>query len=794
MTNLGDLVRVLGLDSEGSASVLGVLSRVTILLAVAVLAASVLRKTSAAVRHLVWTLSLAGSLLIPVFAWALPAWRWAVLPPRDAAEQSADASPVLPDRHAAAMPSLATGTRRGDPRAFGQPLGVDEAAASVVPPQQTLVDSARHSWPLAFAVLWGIGTAAGLLSLGIGIWGAWRLSGVALPAAESPWRRLLRQLLAACGFRRTVDVRQCPRISVPMTWGFRRPVILLPTNGDAWSEATQRSVLLHELGHIRRGDCAVHLMGRLACALYWFHPLVWLAARQLRKTSEQAADDAVLASHVAPPDYAEHLVRIAAQARAVNALGLVALPMASPSDLEGRVLAILDKRRNRRSLGRRTCVGLVLLTVLLLIPYAILRFGYALDETPAATDANAAKPSSAAVESNPASNTAQPTVPGKSAEPEGSSLPSVPLASQRVGQATERAIAASLDWLRRHQTEDGHWSLDAFDKQCQGNACSGLSDNKLKSDTAATALALLPFFAAGQTHKSNGPYQSQIDKGIRWLIEQQDSEGDLSGKCFQPMYAHGIATLALCEAYGMTRDSSLEAAAQKAVVFIEHAQNEETGGWRYLPQEAGDTSVFGWQMSALKSAQLAGLLVNSKVFENAHKWLRSVAKGEQHGLYSYQPYGQVTLSMTAVGLLCNQYLGVGHDEPSVQEGVQFLMANLPDSTLNRDAYCRYYATLAIHNFGGQEWEAWNRKMRPMLVDTQIREGCARGSWDPAQPATDTWGTRGGRLMMTTFNALTLEVFYRYLPLFSFDAEQPEKTVDTSLQVSPTAATGIENGE
>ena len=100
-----------------------------------------------------------------------------------------------------------------------------------------------------------------------------------------------------------------------MTWGLRRPVILVPAGSAAWSEETKRSVLLHELGHIRRGDCLMHLLGRLACAAYWFHPLVWLAARQLRKTSEQAADDLVLSSNIAPPDYAEHLVGIAGQMR-----------------------------------------------------------------------------------------------------------------------------------------------------------------------------------------------------------------------------------------------------------------------------------------------------------------------------------------------------------------------------------------------------------------------------------------------------------------------------------------------
>ena len=216
----------------------------------------------------------------------------------------------------------------------------------------------------------------------MGIVGAWHVARRAVPAADEPWRRLLGQLDAGFALRRPVEVLESPRVSVPMTWGLRRPVILVPAGSAAWSEEARRSVLLHELGHIRRGDCLMHLLGRLACVAYWFHPLVWLAARQLRKTSEQAADDVVLASNIAPPDYAEHLVGIAGQVRGLALFGHVALPMATPSDLEGRVLAILDPKRNHRSLRRKTCYALMLLAATVLIPCALLRLGYAEAEPP----------------------------------------------------------------------------------------------------------------------------------------------------------------------------------------------------------------------------------------------------------------------------------------------------------------------------------------------------------------------------------------------------------------------------
>lgn len=335
--------------------------------------------------------------------------------------------------------------------------------------------------------------------------------------------------------------------------------------------------------------------------------------------------------------------------------------------------------------------------------------------------------------------------------------------------ASERAVAAALNWLHRHQTAQGKWSLD-FRHQCKGGACSG--PGFVQSDSAATALALLPFLAAGQTHKSKGIYRETISKGVAWLVKQQRPDGDLSGKAPQPMYSHGLATLVLCEAYGMTGDDHIGSAARRAVAYIERAQNESTGGWRYEPGDTGDTSVFGWQIMALKSAQLAGMPVNSLVFENAKKWLHSVAKGEHLGLYSYQPYREVTPTMTAVGMLSRQYLGIDPKDPSILEGKRCLLENLPSAKVGRNSYYWYYATLTMHNFADSDWDTWNRKMRRVLIESQEKEGCATGSWDPDKPTADAWGPQGGRLMVTSLNTLTLEVYYRYLPLFKTDSLVP----------------------
>jgi hypothetical protein len=278
-------------------------------------------------------------------------------------------------------------------------------------------------------------------------------------------------------------------------------------------------------------------------------------------------------------------------------------------------------------------------------------------------------------------------------------------------------------------------------------------------------MALLPFLAAGETPKSKGPYRQTVAKALDWLVKQQKPNGDLSGGCEQPLHAHGLATIALCEAYGMTHDEQLGAAAGLGVGYIERAQNEATGGWGPSPGDAGNTSTFGWQIMALKSAQLAGLPVKASVLPNAERWLRSVAKGEKLGLYANQPSGEATPAMTAVGMFARQLMGAGPKDPALLEAKRYLLANLPDSKLARNSSYWYCGTLALHAFSDADWMTWSRKTRQPLIETQVKQGCAAGSWDPDQPTPDAEGKNGGRLMTTSLSVLSLEVYYRYLPLF-----------------------------
>ena len=336
------------------------------------------------------------------------------------------------------------------------------------------------------------------------------------------------------------------------------------------------------------------------------------------------------------------------------------------------------------------------------------------------------------------------------------------LAKSGGSQETQQAVDAALDWLARHQNPDGSWSLDYL-RRCQGPGCTG--PGTLDVPAAATGLALLPFLARGHTHVSPGPYRKTVYDGLDWLTMHQKATGDLSVTAGQTqMYSHAIATMALCEAYGMTRDVRLQLPAVTALHFIETGQDRQTGGWWYTHrQPGGDTSVFGWQLSALETGRKADLQPDHLPLELAKKWLAGVSHGNSQGLFSYLPNQPAKPSMTAVGLLGTQDLGALRDDPRLAEGKRFLMAHLPEVS-PRDHYYWYYATQALHNLPGEDWDKWNAAMRKVLLQSQSRgPGCAAGSWDPAKPAPDPWGALGGRLLTTSLATLTLEVYYRYAP-------------------------------
>jgi hypothetical protein len=324
--------------------------------------------------------------------------------------------------------------------------------------------------------------------------------------------------------------------------------------------------------------------------------------------------------------------------------------------------------------------------------------------------------------------------------------------------ASEAAVERGLDWLAAHQGADGSWSLNNFHANCKHPRCDGAGT--VTSDPAGTGLALLPFLGAGCTHQG-GKHQQTVACGIRWLVGQQRPDGSWAAPGdARPMYGHGMASIALCEAYGMTRDPRLRGPAERALDFIVRAQHDASGGWRYLPNQAADTSVVGWQVMALKSGEMAGLPVPPKVFEGVKRWLSSVeANRPAGGQFGYQS-ATPTLTMTAQGLLCLQYLGARRDDPRMRAGTDYLLANLPRPGADTSYYW-YHATQVMYHVQGKHWKAWNDRLRDPLVSSQSTQGTLAGSW----AAVDAREKPGGRLYATALRLLMLEVYYRHLPLY-----------------------------
>lgn len=320
--------------------------------------------------------------------------------------------------------------------------------------------------------------------------------------------------------------------------------------------------------------------------------------------------------------------------------------------------------------------------------------------------------------------------------------------------ASEIAVARGLRWLAAHQREDGSWHFnhlqDGVCKYCRNPGTHG-------STTASTGLALLPFLGAGQTHL-RGEYQETVRKGLEFLKKRTIATplgGDLQDGV--NLYSQGIATLALCEAYAMTRDPELASTCREAIRFIVNAQDKNGGGWRYFPGQVGDTTVTGWMLMALKSGQLTYVPVSPEVWTGAKRYLDFV-QDDGGAAYGYQAPSKQDATMTAIGLLCRMYGGWPRSQAALARGVRMLSKRGPSE---HDLYYDYYATQVLRHYGGPEWTDWNLKMREFLINTQAKEGHPSGSWYFA----DKHGDQGGRVYNTAMALLILEVYYRHLPIY-----------------------------
>jgi hypothetical protein len=316
---------------------------------------------------------------------------------------------------------------------------------------------------------------------------------------------------------------------------------------------------------------------------------------------------------------------------------------------------------------------------------------------------------------------------------------------------TERAVALGLAWIAKQQKSDGHWEYDGA---------------SAASHVAATGMSLLPFLAAGETHKYGKKYTKTVAKGLDWLMKQVGPNGQFPGA---GNYEQAIGALPLCEAAGMTDDKNVKEKAKLACTYIMGCQ-DDNGSWGYAGKSAGDTSIVGWQVQALKSASLAKVMVvPDDVFKKADRFLETVSS-ESGSQYGYRTPG-ASERLTAVGHLSRYYLGRwSPKQPGYARGIKWMWETAKPTV--QDMYYTYYASQVFHFFEGPAWHKdWNPAMQKALLPTQITEKTKNakpgdiGSWNPDK---GTIGSACGRLGTTCLCVLTLEVFYRHLPLYKRD--------------------------
>jgi hypothetical protein len=388
---------------------------------------------------------------------------------------------------------------------------------------------------------------------------------------------------------------------------------------------------------------------------------------------------------------------------------------------------------------------------------------------------------------------------------------------------SEAAVRAGLEWLARHQRADGSWSFDHHVYKCNCRDPGRFARSRM----GATAMALLCFLGAGHTD-SQGDFKQAVEKGLLFLLKNGKSTrmgGDFRGVFDRNsgMYVQGLVAIVLCEAFAMQESARIResddvistpgkerprltpqarrqqmtkrqlelqrrinvsrrlfTASKTAVYFIANAQTGN-GGWRYWPRFDADTSVTGWQVMALASADSADITVDAKTVRGISGFLDSVgtSRGDRYGYKSSRP----TPPMTAVGLLCRIYLGWTREHPGIRYGVEYLSQLGPSRT---NMYYNYYATQVLHQYGGELWTKWNNVMRDQLVDTQRTKGHAKGSWD----VTDPHGYAGGRLYQTCLSIMTLEVYYRHLRLYEHRDPDTAGDKDSFARIAQGAKPGI----
>ncbi len=506
---------VLAGAAGAGAFLLSALLKSTVLLAGAAVIVLWLRRGPASARHLVWFLGVAAALMVPPLTLVIPAWRVSF------------PAPVLLSRPATSWMTGEMG--QAEERAQAMQPAVSQAPASAQTtvsnePARALTKESRllEAWPLLLMAVWLTGVAVLLGHLITSMARVRGLQRLTRRVFDGPCVDMVATLSARIGLRRVPHVHIADQPVMPMVWGLFRPVLLLPVAAGRWSQNRLEAVILHELAHVRRRDALTQLLAEITRALYWFNPLVWMAARRLYLEREHACDDMVLYAGTRASDYANELLELVRSLRTTRATAMAAIAMARPSQLKVRVQAVLDEARSRQALSRVFGGVAALITLLLVLPLAALR--------PLVTEAQAEVPIlslKGAVE--PAAPLAQmPAITGLQS----------PAMRDRLGlmaaPAQQESCGSSGNRNTSHNADDGIETIRWSRGRCSGSArIEGnvrFSDD-LRSITSISSGGLF------RLEEDDGDVERRIDVRpaggrleYRYRVEGRDTEFDAAGR------------------------------------------------------------------------------------------------------------------------------------------------------------------------------------------------------------------------------------------------------------------------
>ena len=331
--------------------------KATVVLLVAFCITSVLKRRSAAERHLLWVAAIAAAAVLPLLGLLVPTWE-----------------PAFAQRVTAALPTIST--------TFSNPISTDS---------QVTFRSERIEPVLlgrVWSIIWFAGSIIGLLIVGTGFIQQRRIARQSVAYVDSRLSSEMTEMARRIGCDRSVRLRRGPDGSMPMTCGTLRPQIFIPDCAKEWSRERMRVVVAHELAHVQRLDRLFQVISQIACAVYWFNPLFWIASNRLYQESEQACDDVVIKLGTDASEYASHLLEIARNFRCIERVWSPTLPMAKPSTLERRFAALLKSKSNRNAVTPKGVLSVAIVTLLIALPLAAMHVSH----TAVASDSDSAVP------------------------------------------------------------------------------------------------------------------------------------------------------------------------------------------------------------------------------------------------------------------------------------------------------------------------------------------------------------------------------------------------------------------